>query len=242
VAQLEALEAKCSRLKSDENWIGKIFEKKFHYELDDEYKDTFTLEERREQLVRMYDASKNRPQSLKSALLLEILENGMKLDIYDKKYFLEYLKNPMKTWYLNPDLCKNENFSYSWSQYMPNIQNRLSGQVNMNEDKKLYEVYLEQFYRDKGDVKEFEKYFEKTFLKNLIEEFDFYAGKDPETTNVVNAERFETLKDKVIIDLLQCNKEVFKKGDRVQIVAELKNTPQIFVKIYEFDRKTEFSG
>ena len=242
ISQMEILEKKVIQLKSDENWIGKMFEKKFHYELDNEYKETFSLEERREQLIMMYEYSKNRPQSLQSSLLLEILENGMKLDIYDKKYFLEYLKNPLKTWCLNTDLCKRENYSYTWGQYMPNIQNRVNGQLDMSKDQKMYQVYLEQFYKDKGDVKEFEKYFEKNFLKNLIDEFDFYSGKDPAAADVINAERFETLKDKVIIDLLDCNREVFKREDRVKIVAELKNTPQLYVKIYEFDRKCEFSG
>ena len=141
IEQMEILEKKVIQLKSDENWIGKMFEKRFHYELDNEYKETFTLEERREQLIKMYEYSKNRPQSLQTSLLLEILENGMKLDIYDKKYFLEYLKNPLKTWLLNTDICKRENFSYTWSQYMPNIQNRASGQWDMSKDQKMYQIY-----------------------------------------------------------------------------------------------------
>lgn len=241
IEQMEAIEKNCTLLKSDENWIGKIFEKKFHYELDDEAKDNFTIEERREQLIRMYDASKNRPQSLKSALLLEILENGMKLDIYDRKYFLDYLKSPLKTWHLNPDKAKYENYSYSWAQYMPNIQNRKGGQVSFDLDEKLYKTYLEQFYRDKNGIKEFLPYFEATFIKNFLEELDFFSGKEIKSDSL-NATRFEDLRDKVLIELLDCNKELFKKEDRVQIVAELKNTPQIFVKIYEFERKTELSG
>lgn len=228
-------------LKADENWIGKLFEKKFHYELDYEVKDNFTLEQRREQLISMYEASKKRPQSLKSALLLEILENGMKLDIYDKKYFLEYIKYPLKNWCMNPDKFKAENYSYNWEQYMPNIQNRSGGQVNYNLDEKMYKTYLEQFYKDKGNIKDFEAHFEKNFIKNLIEEFDFYAGKEIKA-DAQNAARFEELREKVLIEILDCNKEAFKKEDRVQLVLELKNTPQLYVKVYEFDRKTELSG
>ena len=88
--QLEAFGTEVPQLKSDSHYIGKIFEKRFHFELDHENKDSFTLQERRDQLIEMYKASKDRPQSLKSALLLEILENGVKLDIYDKNYFIEY--------------------------------------------------------------------------------------------------------------------------------------------------------
>lgn len=241
---MEALEKKCTRLKIDENWIGKLFEKKFHYELDEEYKDLFTLEERREQLIRMYDGSKNRPQSLQSALLLEILENGMKLDIYDKKYFLEYLKHPLRQNWMNVEKVKNDIFSYNWNNYLCNIQCRNNnGNYNYEyeKDKKMFNTYLEQFYLEKGNLKEFEKYFDPNFFKEQVLEFEFYTGKDLNTESL-NAQKFETLKDKVLIELLDCNKEVFKKEDRVQIVAELKNTPQLYVKVYEFDRKTEFSG
>ena len=240
--QMEELEKMIPSLKNDENWIGKIFEKTFHYELDNEYKDLFTLEERREQLIKMYEASKDRPQSLQSSFLLEILENGMKLDIYDKKYFVEYLKNPLRQYLMNTDRVTRDIYSYNWDQYIRNIQSQdySSGSTSIK-DEKIFKTYLEQFYRDKGDIKDFGKYFDSNFFRNLVEELEFYSGKDPEATSA-NAQRFENLKDKVMIELLESNKEVFMKDDRVRIIAELKNTPQLYVKIYEFDRKTELSG
>jgi hypothetical protein len=239
---MEHLEKAIPQLQKDENWVGKLFEKRFHHELDDEYKETFTLEERREQLIRMYEASQNRSQSLKSSLLLEILENGVKLDLYDKKYFIEYLKNPLRWSCLKSDNNQPDLGGYNWNQYIGNIQVRSVNNYDYNgQDQKLYKTYLEQFYKDKGDLKEFEEYFEQHFIKDLIEEFDFYSGKSVATTSL-NTSKFEDLKDKVLIELLNCNKELFKREDRVQIVAELKNTPTLYVKIYEFDRKTEFSG
>lgn len=98
---MEELGSKCLQAKDDKTFIGNLFEKKFNYELDECNKDTFTLEERREQLIRMYDATDGSPQSFRSALLLEILENGLKLEIYDKNYFMLYLANPLKTWHMN---------------------------------------------------------------------------------------------------------------------------------------------
>ena len=114
--QLENLGEKVPQLLEDSDYIGTIFGKKFHFELDEENKDTFTLDERREHLIRMYEASKNRPQSLKSALLLEILENGIKQDIFDKGYFIEYLENPLKNWHMNKDYQKKrEIYNRKWS-------------------------------------------------------------------------------------------------------------------------------
>jgi hypothetical protein len=41
------------------------------------------------------------PQVVKSTLLLAILENGMRLDVYDKNYFKRYLEHPICTAFLN---------------------------------------------------------------------------------------------------------------------------------------------
>lgn len=101
---------------------------------------------------------------------------------------------------------------------------------------------MEKFYNESGDISEFKQYFEPNFLNNLIQELEFYAGKNMQKDSTFNSAKFEKLKDEVKIELLDCNKELFKKEDRIQIVAELKNTPQLYVKIYEFDRKTDFSG
>lgn len=91
------------KVKECKTYIGTVFEKNFHYELDPENKDTFTLLEKREHLKKMYAASESMPQSFRSQLLLELLENGMKLDINDEAYmkesmdyFLLYVDNPLK--------------------------------------------------------------------------------------------------------------------------------------------------
>jgi hypothetical protein len=69
------------KVKECKTYLGTCFEKRFHYELDPENKDSFSLLEKREHLKKMYAASESMPQSFRSQLLLEILENGMKLDI-----------------------------------------------------------------------------------------------------------------------------------------------------------------
>lgn len=91
------------KIKDVKTYIGSCFEKKFHYELDPENKDTFTLLQKREHLKTMYKESESMPQSFRSQLLIEILENGMKLDLQDeaykaesKEYFLLYIDNPLK--------------------------------------------------------------------------------------------------------------------------------------------------
>lgn len=69
----------------------------------------------------MYEGAKNHPQSFRTALLHEILEMGVKLDIFDKDLFLEYLKHPQTTWYLE---TKKHSTSYqdtTWNSFINTV-------------------------------------------------------------------------------------------------------------------------
>ena len=238
--QMEMLGEKIPNIKSDIHYIGKMFEKKFHFELDDENKDTFTLEQRREQLITMYEASTDKPQSFKSALLLEILENGVKMDIYDKNYFIEYLKNPLKNWHMNKETQKKKEIhDHVWNQYMQSLNNRSGGRMDSGLDQKLYKKYLEQFYIAAGDLEAFKDYFDQDFLSNLYEEFEFMTGKEIKKEKI-DAKKFENLSNLVLINLLEWNKSVFKKEDRVKLVVEIKNVSTLHVKIFEFNSENYY--
>ena len=194
----------------------------------------FTLEERRQQLIEMYDASHDRPQSFKSALLLEILENGLKLDIYDKNYFLLYLDNPLKAWHMNKKRVSKDTHDFGWNDYLRNLQLRQGGAMSANLEANMYKRYLEQFYREKGDLKEFTEYFSTKFLSSLVDEFYFLSGKVFKS-DTIDFSKYEKLANSVIIELLSCNKDCFKPGERVSIKTELKNVPTMHLKIFEFN-------
>lgn len=231
---MEELGSKWVAAKSDKNFIGKLFQKKFHYELDEANNQNFSLKDRREQLIKMYEASEERPQSFKSALLLEILENGLKLDIYDKKYFLAYLEHPLKRWHINKTKVSNDWQDYTWNAYLKPVQQRQDGVMSSTLEGKLYKKYLEQFYKEKHHLKDFEDYFTSKFLSTLVEEFDFLAGKKMKNDKI-DFEKFDKLASHVIIELLSWNKKVFKPEEKVKIIAELKNVPKMHIKIFEFN-------
>jgi len=222
--------------------LERYLKNKFHFELDEENKDSFTHHQRREQLIEMYKASENRPQSLKSALLLEILENGIKTNIFDKNVFIEYLKNPLKNWYMNKKYQNTRELNDNvWAQYTNNIQNRKNGQINRNQDRKLYKRYLEEFYESNPEENfdEFKEFFDKNFLVDLLEEFEYLSGKELKKEKT-DLKRFETLSNKVLIDLLECNQDVFKTDERVKIVANIKNVSSLHIKIFEFNSENYY--
>lgn len=182
----------------------------------------------------MYEASEHRPQSFKSALLLEILENGLKLDKYDKKYFLLYLEHPLKMWHMNKKRVVKDHHDYVWNSFIQNMQVRQGGVMSAEIEEKMYKRYLEIFYREKGDLKEFNDYFSSKFLKDLAEEFYFLSGKELKSDKI-DIEKFEKLSNAVIIELLSCNKDVFRPEERVSLITELKNVPTMHIKIFEFN-------
>jgi hypothetical protein len=45
----------------------------------------------------------------------------------------------------------------------------------------------------------------------------------------------DALTKEVIFDLIPGNKETFKKSERIKIIADLKNVPEVYINIYEFN-------
>jgi len=54
---------------------------------------------------------------------------------------------------------------------------------------------------------------------------------------VVNLEELER---EVVFDLIPGNPSLFKKSDWVRIIAEVKNTPEVFISIYEFNSENYY--
>ena len=61
IEQLEKLGKMSSKVKNDTHFIGTLFQKQFHEKLDKERVEDLTLEQRREELIEMYECSKGHP-------------------------------------------------------------------------------------------------------------------------------------------------------------------------------------
>lgn len=234
--QLEALGKASRKVKGERNFIGSLFRKQFHAKLDPERIADLSLEERRDDLVEMFEASKGQPDSLRNALLFEILALGPKLDVFDKAYFQQYLKRPLQTWFLNSRRHGSGCHDGTWDQYLGSVQ---AGRANDWDGlQTLYMKYLEHFHRE-DDLKGLAEHFEKDWWQRTMARLDFLAGKEvPQTDNLgIN---FEDLAKEVMIELVDANRPVFRPEERVRLVVELKNVPQLFVNIYEFNSENYY--
>lgn len=101
--------------------MGVEFSKRFAEWLIPGAEQNFSLKEQRAHLLEMYEAARKLPgkfKSLKSSLLVEILRNGVALNVYDIQLFLDYLEYPTVSGIVKNSQSKD----YHWDQYLCNVQ------------------------------------------------------------------------------------------------------------------------
>ena len=80
----------------------------------------------------------------------------------------------------------------------------------------------------------FDEYFEITYLRELMYKVQLYEGKViPNITDTFKIEKLEKMNNEKLITICQYNKDFFEKNEDVAIFVEIKNVPQLKVKIFE---------
>ena len=235
LSQMDELARKLSKVKNDSTFKTMHFEKQYHqFFQNPEYYECTPHHQIRDLLVSIRNESGRSEGSLKSALLLDILTYGIKLDEYDKNLFIEYIKAPVSDScliYKGPSSIQGDGWSHTWANL------KLKGKYYSIDA--VYKKYLKYFYNLGDNWKDFNKYFDKDWIKRFRIECDFYAGKDlkDDELNLIYA---SSLTKQVMIELDDSNKDSFGVEDRVRIVTELKNVPKLYVKVFEFNTLNYF--
>lgn len=119
-------------------------------------------------------------------------------------------------------------------------------QYDYHED--LLKYYLEAFHRAGTDLSDYRTYFSKTFYKKAVNDIKFLNGEELNQDEVDMAE-YEILGTKVMLNILESNPKTFKVDDKIRILCDLKNTPTVYIRLYEFNAEnyyrntlTEFSS
>lgn len=231
--QMDTLKKKESRAGIDSAFLGNYFSKVYHYYFQDpEFYQCASLEEKRDLFVKILSEYKS-GQGLRTCLIRAILEYGIKLDIYDKDLFLEYLKYPISSGYLKyegPYNTQGDNWSYHYTNL------RLNGYGY--DEHKLYTSILSHFHSQPGQWKDFEKFFDPNWLKNYKLECEFLSGKELNETELAHLP-FD-LQKKVMIELSETNRESFKPDERVKLIVDIKNVTSLYIKVFEFNTLNYF--
>ena len=96
--------------------------------------------------------------------------------------------------------------------------------------------------KNNGSLSEYRKHFQEEYLKGIEKETLVYQTDKGmiDLGDLMTIDEFKTIQDEVIIRFKETNQEKFKVEDIVKIDLELKNIPELVIKVYEFNTETYY--
>ncbi len=191
----------------------------------------------RDYLTRMEAITRKLPPSQANVRAL-VLGNLLKLNlaegIYDERLFKDYLAIPRRAdYYIR---ARNQpvnlaDLSFSISPAVP-----LSPVGN---DEELVRRHLMNFLRGADNVNAFASWIDRRYLEHLFAETKILAGVGDAATWFAKlpAEKQKALKDRVELSFAPDNDSAYGVGDAVKLKVELKNVPELTIRVYELSLK-----
>ena len=173
--------------------------------------------------------------SLKACVLYRLLELDRSQGAYDLDLFVEYLKLPKSVVYINPVLLKNKK-----SQSIANLQANYSDRIMLppvSDDQLLVKDYLHHFLRNADGVSQFTPYIRETYLGHqfAIVKILNGIGDSEQWASKLSPDQYKQVLDRVDIEFAADNRTHFSVDDDVSLSLNLKNVPNLIVKIFEIN-------
>lgn len=259
LAQMDKLASLHPKIREDKVFTGSYFQKQFSEELNQENQEVWSTEEKRSNLLTLYSFahSKNMPKSLQSALLIEVLDLGVKQGVYDEKLFREYLQIPLahqhNVFKQSTRVHSHQGEASHWNRYISNVQQSQKPAPNQSvswdsTQQDMIKKYLEHFCTQKGgSLESFRDDFDAAYLKNIEERVAIYSVEAGEGLTKIQTEasgdllkKYQAISSETIVRFLESNAEQFKVDEEVVLTLELKNVQTLYLKIFEFNTETYY--
>jgi hypothetical protein len=213
------------------SYINKRFSSKLSSATDDH--------ERRAVLLQIYEYIKKQGSGVvgyKANLLLQLLENGMKINKYDLELFKEYVKHPVAVGEVFA--LKEEQVKTISNQCRYNI----CGENYVYTDKNVIETYLKHFLLHDGiAVDTLGVNLRHDFIQKCHYETLVLKGEDAEhIIEYLGHDQYEQLVKKTEISICGHNKPVFAIDETVVLDVDIKNIQTLFVKIFEINTENYY--
>jgi hypothetical protein len=185
--------------------------------------------------------------TLKTHVLYQRLDHDRKKGIYDQARFLDYLKLPRRTDYVNLRWLERVTERQPASDLNANLSAPLLGARPIGSDEELVrEYFLTLFDRaaaaNAGSLGEemmapYTEFVRDTWLKPILAEALIVGGHGnaERWASLLTPSAFQRLKERVDIEFPRTNAQFFAPGADVAFDVTLKNTPKLIVKIYELN-------
>lgn len=167
-----------------------------------------------------------------------VIGNLLKLDMseakYDRALFIEYLGLPRNAFYYDLARFKNARPPLAELGYVMQPQVTLPA---IGDDSQLVQRCLEHFLKDAANVDEFAKLLNREYLERVLAETKILNGVGDAATwyAKLSAVDQKALRERVELRFAPHNQHQFSAADDVRLQVELKNVPQLIVKIYKIN-------
>lgn len=197
-------------------------------------------ETRRAHLAKLEELVLGLPE-VHNSLIAAVLYQRLALDetsgVMDRARFLRYLQLPSHRAICAPEFMRR-------NEGRPHVDFAANFPVDatlrpIGDDGPLVARYLEHFFKADQDYKEFAKYLNSDYLKKIFAttKILYGIGDIKAYYSQLGAEEQRELASRIEVKFLPTNASVYRPSDRVRLELELKNTPELLVRMYRLNAR-----
>ena len=238
IKQMDQLNTKVKGLTSNKTFVSSYIKRIMPKSVITEKDPAVRLKK----LKRVWKFVKTLPQvqnSLKLHVLHDMLKTGQKLDKYDKKLFVEYLKIPRISVFIKKALVSKHGKNIAQFNTSLAVD---SGFTHVADEHRLIDDYLSEFLVNAKNYNEFLPYLEEKFLKHSFAEIKILngIGDKKKWFAQLPANKYEELNQRVELRILPKNKIRYKSDDKVELELDLKNIDSLVANVYELNAENYY--
>lgn len=175
--------------------------------------------------------------ALKAHVLYHRLDHDRRAGVRDRARFTEYLKLPRQVGYANPDYLKQ--FKHEEEPFgLGQDFSEATLHASVGDDQELVTDYLAHFFAGAKDWKPFEAWIQADFVKSVFASTKLLLGEGDRaqwTAMLNNPALCQALNDRVEIGFALENRGWFRANDPVTLAVDVKNVPNLTVKVFEIN-------
>lgn len=185
------------------------------------------------EFVRALPASQN---SLKAAVLHELLALDRLSGKFDRALFVEYLKLPREGHWVHPRLLERLPAGHERVNLYDDFRSVLRCEPP-GDELPLVEAALQHFLRDAANEKLFEGLVEKQFLAEQLATAQVLAGLGDNSrwAAILGAQRFRDLVERVDLEFETADQLWFGPDEKVTLSLRVKNVSEVIVRIHQLN-------
>lgn len=175
--------------------------------------------------------------SLKACVLYNRLAFDERAGNMDRARFIKYLELPNSRPFINTEFAKQQN-----RRPQINLGANYKSETTLDpigDDAQLVRRYLEQFFQADANINAFSTYIDRDYLKRVFASTKILYGIGDAKTfySQLSPDEQRELQSRVELNFAINNPKLYRPSDTVRLTIDLKNTPDLLVKIYRLNTR-----